>query len=274
MLPAYLTESPAKSGLQLASLYALVATLIFLLQVFPLIGFLLMVVGGPLWIGWLTHIALLHLTINIFRGYISRVWIFAPILFYGVGYVLHLVSVYIATSEAAAINMRNSFVEIDVRKPFSYLQAGNADSFSLMTHYVANRSYKYNGKEYTKLYYAEGAECEAANQSFYYDKRYKPWVFRWDVFGRSIHTYKGIRQCILSVDITSAIWEYEIKSKYTYNKDTDSWLYSRRGIEYEIIDSGSGSVLGKIETATYRTLSVFPQILAGCGLNGMVTSWV
>lgn len=258
----------ADGGFGLLIAYALVAGAIVLLQAIPLVGLVLIMFGGPLWIGVLIHIALIHLTVRATTGKASLLWLAAPLLFYGGGYALHLTSVHAANAEAAAIDARNASQHFNVEKPFRYLRTGSHDSLALMQHYKADRSFRMQNKtEVTTFYYKRGTACDTANQTWDYKRRDQPYASVKDLF----RYYTGpdkIRQCILSSQGLPANWRYRIHGQYTNSKNRPAWLYTQTGHEYEIIDDVENRVLGKINYTRIWTFPVIPIVTAGCISTG------
>jgi hypothetical protein len=266
-------ESLQRNGVLLLAGYVSLGLVIFVLQLFPIPGIFLMMLGGPIWIGILIHIAMLHLAWLAVRGSISKAWLVLPLGFYAGGFALHLASLKAAEAEAAAINARNTSLHLTVEQPFSYLREGPADSFSLIEHYRVDRSFLRQGKgpTITTTYYAHGADCDNAAKGFYYQRRFEPWALRKDIF----YFYQGnkTRQCILSQDGQSAEWHYRIKASYTYAQDRAASLFSRRGKQFEIFDERDQRLLGTIEVATFWPYPAVPWIFAGCALDGGAAKW-
>jgi hypothetical protein len=261
-----------QSGLRLLVAYLLLGLAIFLLQVLPIVGVILMVLAAPLWIGLLAHVAMAHFAWLAIRGAISKAWLALPLGFYAGGLALHVASIRAAETEAAAIDARNAAIHLTVDQPFRYLREGNADSFPLIEHYRVDRSFLRQGKgTITTTFYAHGADCEKAAQSYYYQRRFEPWAFRKDIF----YNYQGAktRQCILSQDGLPAEWRYRIKASYTYAQDRASSLFERRGKAFEIFDDRDNRSLGTIEIATLTPFPVVPWIVAGCSLNSGAPKW-
>lgn len=251
-------------GLGLLSAYALLAVGAILLQAIPVLGIVLIIVGGPLWVGVLIHIALIHLTVRALSQKASRLWLAVPILFYVGGVAVHLASVNAANAEVAAINARNASLRLNVEKPFRYLRTGQHESLSLMQLYKADRSFLVQNKNAITTYtYETGSACETANQRWDYKRRDEPYAAINDLFKH----YSGpnkTRQCILSSEGLPASWRYRIHGQYTSPKNRPSWLFKRSGHDYEIIDDVENRVLGKIEYARISTFPIIPFVTAGC----------
>jgi hypothetical protein len=202
-----------KSGLGLIAAYAIVAALIFGFQLFPLTGIFIMFAGGPLWIGLLVHVAMIHLSWRVIQGRIVRPWLIMPLIFYVGGYALHLASVHMAQSEATAIEARNSALRMQVAMPFTYLREGAGDTYSLMEHYKVERSFLKQGNgSITTFYYAKWNECERANAGWYYDKRMEPYLSKKDIF-YYLNGKEKTRQCIISQDGLQTNWRYRITGR-------------------------------------------------------------
>jgi hypothetical protein len=261
-----------QSGFNLLAAYFVLGGAIFALQLVPIVGIVLMLFAAPYWIGLLLHVAMAQFAWFAAVGKISRAWLALPVGFYAGGFALHLVSVYAAKAEAAAINARNASVQLTVDRPFRYLRDGNTDSFSLIEHYRVDRSFlrQADGK-ITTTFYARGADCDNALKGYYAQRRNEPWAFRHDIF----YYYKGdkSRQCILSQDGLPTEWRYRITANYTYAKDRGSSLFTRYGKTFEIFDERDKRLLGTIEAATYWPLSAMPWIAVGCGLNSGDAKW-
>jgi hypothetical protein len=261
-----------RSGLRLLIAYLILGAIIIAVQLPPIPGIFLLMLGAPLWIGLLIHIAMANFTWLAIRRTISWIWLLLPICFYVGGYGLHVASVHTAEAEAAAINAHNASVRLTVDQPFRYLRDGQADSFSLIEHYRVDRSFirQADGK-ITTTYYAHGADCDNALQGYSYERRFEPWTFRKDIF----YYYHGdkTRQCILSQDGLQAEWRYRITTQYTYKKDKASSLFRRQGEVFDIFDERANRTLGTVEIATFTPLPNLPWIVAGCGLNSRDAKW-
>ncbi|MGL4489764.1 MAG: hypothetical protein ACRCU5_10015 [Rhizobiaceae bacterium] len=224
---------------------------------------------APLWIGAVTHLAMLHFAFYALCGVISRAWLLLPLCFYGAGYAMHVKSVSDIKAEVAAIERQNAAVRLSVDKPFQYLREGNSDTFSLIEHYRVDRSFlRQQDGSITTTFFAKGTDCVNAGN---YNRRDEPWAIRADVF--SYYPGKKTLQCILSQDSLPANWRYRIKGSYTYEKDRASWLFKRYGSMHEIFDDKQDTKLGTIETATFYPMPTVPKIFAGCGLNSGAAKW-
>jgi hypothetical protein len=254
-----------QSGPRLFIAYVLLCVLIFALQFFSIPGFLLvMLFATALWIGLVVHVAMVHFAYLAVTRTISRAWLALPLGFYAGGYTLHVASIHAAEAEAAAINARNAGIRLAVDQPFRYFRDYWLDP--LIEHYRVDRSFTRDGNGFNMIYYARGADCDNARQNYDYQRRNEPWLFRGNVFAY----YPGdkARQCILSQYVSSAEWRYRITGKLTSEKDQAFSLYDRYGRVFEIFDDRDKRMLGTVEVAAFRTFTVVPFIIAGCGLIG------
>lgn len=90
-----------QSGFSIIFGYAAAAVGALALQLVPYLGWIVLAAWGPLWVGYLTHLMLLHLAGSAVLRKISRAWLVLPIAYYGGGFALHLVSVNRAHAEAS-----------------------------------------------------------------------------------------------------------------------------------------------------------------------------
>jgi len=264
------------SGLAIVFAYFGICLAIYLIQVFPIPGVILMAMGGPAWIGFLVHIAMLHLGVAAISGFISRFWIAIPILFYAGGYALHLYSVELANDLRASIEQANAAAKVTIEQPFAFLSEGGGGAFELLEHYRVDRIFIRNGPDatgkyqITTQYFAKGEPCDRANTGWWYEKRFEPYLMRKDLFPTYGPSEKT-RQCIISQDGLPAEWRYRIKSDYI---NTTSDFYTKRfGRKWTVIDERTGQNLLSVEVGGIKTLPPIPMIYAGCMLNSGAPSW-
>jgi hypothetical protein len=262
-----------RSGLGIVLAYFFMGGAIFLLQLIPYTGIFVMFLGAIIWIGLLVHLAMAHLAIASLFGVISRAWIATPIVFYGAGFALHLLSVRLVNNEVAAIEAANAASAIKAEPPLSFLADISIDSLELLRHYRIDRILIREGSRandpVTARSYARGEECSRANKGYFYEKRHEPWLLMSDLFP----SYKGegkSRQCIVSQYGVPAEWRYRISIEHAPN---ESSLFQRFVRKWTVIDEPTGTKLLSVEAGGFKTLGPIPMFYAGCGLNSGAARW-
>jgi hypothetical protein len=238
------------------------------LQLIPYLGWIVLAAGGPLWVGQLVHLMMLHLAGCGILGMISRAWLVFPLAYYGGGFALYSVSLNRAHVEAEAIEHAAQQATINVDQPFSFLNNANQGS-ELLKHYRIDRVFLKQGDgRFTTQYFARGEACNDAirtrqdaikNRSS--APRDQPSLTD-DLFG-GYHDSGKTRQCILSQDDVAASWRYRLESKYLPEGD---FINARFGSRYSVIDETTNATLLTVETGAIGTLPMIQTITAICSL--------
>ncbi len=267
------------SGSKIVIFYAAIAAIAYVLQLIPVTGIFLMIVGGPIIVGLLMHLMMLHLGAAAAGGYIARPiarpWLIAPVIYYGGGLVLHLLSVSQANNVAEAIAKANASQAAAVAAPFSYL-ANGIEGLELLKRFKVAAAYirggNRNSPEYSMYYYARGDECESASPGFYYDRRFTS-PFQWD---RDLFPgHKGAdkaRQCILMKSVETADPDYAVEHEYD-RQSARAALFRQYTETWTARDLRSRQIVARVQTGTLVPLPMVQTILAGCGLNSGNPSW-
>jgi hypothetical protein len=262
-----------RSGFGIVLAYFFLGGAIYLLQLFPVPGIFVMFLGAILWIGLLVHVAMAHLAIASLFGLISRAWIAIPIVFYGAGFVLHLMSTRHVNNEMNAIERANVASVVKAQPPLSFLADVSTDSLELLRRYRIDRIFIREGNRVTDPVtvrsYARGEECNRANTQYSHEKRHEPWLFISDLF----FSYKGedkSRQCIVSQYGVPAEWRYRITVELA---PSDSLLFQRFIRKWTVVDDRTGAKLLSVEAGGFKTLGVIPMFYAGCSLNSGAARW-
>lgn len=233
----------------------------------PYLGWAVLAAGGPLWVGTLVHLMMLHLAGGGIVGMISRAWVIFPVAYYGGGLALYFVSLNRAHKEADAIEQAAQQATIKVDQPFSFLNEA-AGGFELLKHYRVDRAFLRQGGRITTQYFARGEECNEvirirqnaiANQESI--PRDQPSLMV-DLF-RGYHDQGKTRQCILSRNDLPASWRYRIQSSYLPEGNS---INPRFGSRYSVIDETSGATLLAVETGAISTLPPIQTITAICSV--------
>jgi hypothetical protein len=260
-----------RSGFGIVLAYLFVGGAIYLLQLFPYTGIVVMFLGAFLWIGLLVHLAMAHLAIAALFGTIPRVWLAAPIVFYGGGFALHLLSVRLVDDEAAAIETANAASAIKAEPPLSFLAV--SDSLDLLRRYRIDRIVIREGSRpadaFTAQSYARGEECDHAHNVYSQEHPREPRLLISDLFP----SYKGegkSRQCIVSRSGVFADWRYRISVEHEPN---GSLLFERFVRKWTVVDDLTDMTLLSVKAGAFKTLRPIPMFYAGCGLNSGAARW-
>lgn len=257
------------SGAGIVLVYALLGGAIFLAQVFPQTGVMLMMLGGPLWIGILTHGLMAHLGLAAASGIVARAWLLVPVVYYGAGYALHLESVRRAQAQAEAIAAANAAARVTLEEPFTYLFR-YAHEDTLFERYRVARAFITEGdRTYTQYDYARGDACDAANRNWDYNKRGEPYLRRPDLFP----SYRGadkIRQCVVARSVASGAWRYRLESEVLR---VDDFMNPVSGTHWRIYDASSGALVTSVTAASIAALPPVQTPVAGCTLISSTPAW-
>lgn len=259
-------ERILRSGFLILLCYCAAAAAACGLQLVPYLGWVVLAAGGPLWVGDLVHLMMLHLAGGGIVGMVPRAWLIVPLAYYGGGFALHSVSLNRAHMEAEAIEQAAQQAAIKVGQPFSFLNAASG-GFELLKHYRIDRAFLKQGDgRITTQYFARGEACNDAiriRQDAIRDRapfpRDQPSLMV-DLF-RGYHDQDKTRQCILSRNDLPASWRYRIESSYLPEGDV---INARFGSRYSVIDETSGATLLTVETGAIGTLPPVQTITAIC----------
>lgn len=261
-----------RSGFAIVLTYGFIGGAIYLLQLFPYTGILVMFLGAIIWIGLVVHLAMAHLAISALFGAIPRTWLAVPIVFYGGGFALHLLSVRLVSNEVAAIESANAASAIKAEPPLSFL-ADVSDSFDLQRRYRIDQIVIREGSRPTDAFtvqsYARGEECERAHGGYSHEHPHEPRLLISDLFP----FYKGegkTRQCIVSRSGVFAEWRYRIAGEY---EPKGSLLFQRFVRKWTVIDDKTDTTLLSVKAGGFKTLGPVPMFYAGCGLNSGAARW-
>jgi hypothetical protein len=260
-------ERLLRSGFFILLCYGVAAAAACGLQLVPVLGWVVLAAGGPLWVGGLVHLMMLHLAGVGIVGMISRAWVIFPLAYYGGGLALHFISLNRAHKEAEAIAQAAQQATIKVDQPFSFLNDA-AGGFELLKHYRIDRAFLRQGGRITTQYFARGEECNDViriRQDAITNRepipRDQPSLMV-DLF-RGYHDQDKKRQCILSRNDLPASWRYRIESSYLPEGNT---INPRFGSRYSVIDETSGATLLTVETGAIGTLPPIQTITAICSV--------
>lgn len=231
-----------------------------------------MFVFAIFWIGALLHIALGHLAVLSAIGYVSRLWLLVPLVFYVVGFGLHLFSAHAARQEAAEIVARNARVRLEVEMPFRAAVSKGSD-IQLLALYHVERLYTLQSiGSVTEFYHAKGADCEGVKEYRDHQRPLDPTLRTRDLFPHYAGSDKT-RQCLLSRSVPRADWRYRFATSQTLQRDRAAWIFWRRGQRFSVYDEVEEKLMGEVEVASFNPLTVIPFPLVGCGLNSRGPSW-
>ncbi len=257
-----------RSGFWILLGYGVAAATACGLQLVPYLGWVVLAAGGPLWVGCLVHLMMLHLAGSGILGMISRAWLVFPFAYYGGGFALHFVSLNRAHVEAEAIEQAAQQATIKVDQPFSFLNASNG-GFELLKHYRIDRAFLRQGHgRITTQYLARGEACNDAisNRQDAMRNGEAPLLgqpsLMVNLFG-GYHDSDKTRQCILSQNDLPASWRYRIESQYLPEGD---FINARFGSRYSVIDETTSATLLTVETGVIGTLPPVQTITAICSL--------
>jgi hypothetical protein len=247
-----------QSGFSIIFGYAAAAVGALALQLVPYLGWIVLAAWGPLWVGYLTHLMLLHLAGSAVLRKISRAWLVLPIAYYGGGFALHLVSVNRAHAEASAIVKAAQKATIKVDQPFSFLD--NAGASDLLKYYRVDRTFLRSADGHiTTRYFARGEACDEGIRNGRVALRGQP-SFLENLF-QGQHDIDKTRQCILSQDDLPASWRYRIES---HELPRGNFINARFGSSYSVIDEATSTPVLTVETGTIGILPLVQTITAIC----------
>lgn len=271
-------------GFSMVVAFIVAATVIYLLQLFPYTGVILMILAGPIWIGLLLHLLMAALTVQALRRVISRAWLIAPALYYGGGYALHLASLQRAREEKIAIERANAAQSAKVDLPFRYLATGvsklevfrrfRAESATFIKQYVHKKDY--TGFLHTVYIYNNGSSCDVYVPASADEP--EPAGFAWDL--DLFPAYKGSDktiQCLIPFEVPDGnrsikAPDYEIMD-YLDRTRPPTLLFGRYLIHWIAKDLRSGKTLAQVDEGNLWPLPSVQTVIAGCALNSGGPSW-
>lgn len=255
-------ERLLRSGFLIILCYGLAAVCAVGLQLVPYLGWVVLAAWGPLWVGYLVHLMMLHLGGSAIAGMLSRAWLILPIAYYGGGFALHSVSLNRAHAEADAIELSAQQAAVKVDQPFSFLNEAGAGGGELLKHYRVDRAFLKQGQgRITTQYFARGEACDDGIRNGRSAPRRQP-ALLFNLFDGDHDTDKT-RQCILSQDDLPARWRYRIERRELPRGDV---INARFGWRYSAIDETTGAAIVTVETGTIGTLPLVQTIIVVCWL--------
>jgi hypothetical protein len=232
------------------------------LQLVPYLGWIVLAMLGPLWVGLLVHLMMLTLAGSAVAGYIFRAWLVVPLAYYAGGYALHEVSLNRARDMAIAIEQAAQKATIKVDQPFAFLNKAGNGGLQLLKHYRVDRAFVGSASgPITSWYFARGEACIEGIRNGRTAARGQPSLLE-DLFHGN-HDRDKTRQCLLSQSGLPATWRYRIESRYLTGGDT---INARFGSVYEVIDQTTDAPLLTVETGTIGTLPPVQTIILICSL--------
>jgi hypothetical protein len=259
-----------------------VSATIYLLQLFPFTGIFLMLFGASLWIGALTHLLMLALTIVALTGDVARWWISLPILYYGGGYALHLTSIHLATNESAAIEKANAAQSAHVETPFTYT-AADFGALELLERFQApleqsgQTKYRYQSVQYSVVYRTEYHSGEACGSpAMPSADPFAPWLFRNDLFPSEKPADKT-RQCLVRqmIDVGAAPTEkpHYLVREVAERSRTPSFLLVSYLKRWTATDLRTNQMIAEVVEGDLYPLPAVQFIIAGCALDSGTPAW-
>jgi hypothetical protein len=257
-----------KSGLKLVLIYAAIAAVIFLLQLFPVTGVVLMLFLGMMWIGLLIHVGMLHIGIAAAVKRIPRAWLAIPILFYGGNLLLFAVTYYRANAESEAIERANVAARVQIGEPYTMLIHGSSPG--LIEWYRIERLYQHEYNDYFSTWiYARGAVCDAKRGAGLIEGFYS--VARADLFP-DYRSPDKTRQCVLSRQGLPGDADYQYRIRPTVTQ-TRSGFRSRIDRQWTVTEEKTGAVVITAHTAKIGLWAPVALPLIGCSLNSGAARW-
>jgi hypothetical protein len=251
-----------QSGFFIILCYGLAAVWVCGLQLVPYLGWVVLAMWGPLWVGYLVHFMLLHLAGGAVVGTISRAWLIMPIAYYGGGFALHSVSLNRAHAEVNAVEQAAQKATIKVDLPLSFLNEAGAGGFELLKHYRVDRAFLRQAQgRITTQYFARGEACNDGIRNGRSAPRGQPSLLV-NLF-HGDHDKDKTRQCILSQDDLPASWRYRLERRDLLKGDV---INARFGSHYSVIDETTGAAVLTVETGTIGTLPLVQTIIVVCSL--------
>lgn len=229
------------------------------LQIFPQTGIYLMLIGAPLWTGYLLLAAFIGLAIDAFVGNVRRFWIVVPLLALTAYYSLYLHQGWTIASREAQLKENN---------PTQLLQF-DPSKHSLVT---KNASGVVNGYR-VPVAYSPGNRSHQLVRRGECDALRKDSLARIQTTGVHFQPPSGRRVylrnlCILSLpDVPrSEIVEVLVSEQEVWKRKPTI----EEGV-YTLVHNGRK--LGEYRTASIFRYSPIPMPIIGCGLNSSGPSW-
>jgi hypothetical protein len=264
---AELLNLPAGAPASLA--YLVAALVVVALQVFPIPGIFLMIVGGPLWAGVLITIAMVGTVWEVATGQVSPVWLVLPGLYFG------LYHCAVGWERIAAARITAAIADFNAGKQLAFdparqdllLVKGKGDwhigSSALLLDYALPRVFE-GGRvtfigtpEACKLASSEAAR-ESGLSSFF------------NSFGKRANVPEAMREG----GIISAPGEPERPVLSVTSDSTNRWerLVPLVVSDFTLLDAESGANC-QLRTARASLLATFPFPIIGFALNSGAPKW-
>ena len=239
----------------------IVIAILLALQAFPVPGFFLMMLGGPIWTGFLVHVFLLALAIEGWVRRIPRAFVAIPLIAYGSYYALYIYQTIDMATVSAGLRKSNSGKVLDFNADTHSLVTPTAQwlvsSHAIVVAYEANTNFQ--PEQHRSFRLVRRDQCNLARDSLH--RIQTTGVF----FGNKLLD----QVCVLSVP------ESPPQKVISVVQIGDEEVWKRkRGISVQthqlMLD---GKIVGNYKTASVWRLPIFPGLVIGCGLISSEPAW-
>lgn len=233
------------------------------LQVIPWTGIFLMVLGAPIWTGFILHLIALALVLDAVRKRVPKTLLLIPLLLYGAYYLMFL------NEEQSIKNIETAFQQTNPSEIIAYnpaehslvAEASLIQKYKLPVIYSPNSNFpggylsnRLATKELCKAAKDESNFTYASTPVWYrsgkniYDRKYLPNVCDFRMPDRPDKTIlKVLRSDVDAVD------NHLLKTTYSFSLGQD--------------------FLGEYVSAYYKKMPIFPNFFIGCGLISSTPAW-
>lgn len=233
---------------------AIALAIVLLLQAIPWVGIILIMLGGPYWVGVLVHIFLLALAVESSLRRIPRAFIAIPLIAYGSYYARYANQTMEIDLAVAELRKSNSGKVLDFDAQVHSLVTPNAqalvNSHKLAVAYESNANFDPEG--YLSFRLIRRDQCKIVPDS---QNRIQTW-------GASFENKPLTTACLLRFP------EKPPHRVVSVTKIGDEEVWKRKhGISEQVSELRlDGKVIGVYKTASVWRLPLVPLLLVGCAL--------
>jgi len=250
------------------SFWALVTFIVlYVLQLFPIPGIFLMILGGPFWCGLAAQVFLVALLFEAASGRLPRFLVIVPLAAYGFYYVMYAKQSVEIAAEARDMQASNP-AEVLRFDPATYsLVMHSTESLSLAEFYDVPAVYQVDAnlkpEGYRSHRLLDREQCARARDAL---ARMKDRAAGFIIGVWSEGLVGGV--CVLTFPDTPLLQQIVVT-----RRGDEAWSRKRTIMEQYTDFSLNGRVFATYKTASVWRLPVFPILVIGCGLNSGNPSW-
>lgn len=237
----------------------IVIAIMLALQAFPVPGIFLMMLGGPIWTGFMVHVLLLALAIEGWVRRIPRAFIAIPLIAYSSYYALYIYQTIDMATVSAGLRKSNSGKVLDFSSDIYSLVTPEAQALvsghAIAVAFEANANFE--PEQHRSFRLIRPDQCNLVRDSL---RRIQA-----SGFGNMMVD----KACLLSVP---ELPPHQVVSVVKIG-DEEIWKRQRGISEQTSQLMLDGRIAGTYKTASVWRLPLFPALAIGCGLISSIPAW-